>query len=131
MVARRPRATISAGDTFLVAQPYNHLYVVCSNTAADQSRVVLVSFTTFKPKEETCCMVQPGEHAFVKRRTCVRYKDARIATVSDLLVLVDKQLMQKRDPVSADLLDRIRKGAAQSDYLPEECRKVLQDQKLI
>jgi hypothetical protein len=128
---RRQQDSVQAGDTFLVVPPYNHLYVVCSDPIADSTRVLLVSLTTFKPKEETCCIIKAGEHPFVKHRTCARYKDARIASVKEILILVGASQMAKREPVSAGLLARIRAGAAQSDYLPEECRKLLLEQSLI
>jgi hypothetical protein len=122
---------VSAGDTFLVAHPYNHLYVVCSDPVVDSLRIVLVSITTFKPKEEACCMLAKGEHPFVKHRSCVRYKDARIATEGALMKLLSLSQMTVREPVSEDLLARIRTGARESDFLPEDCRRVLQNQSLI
>ena len=40
---------MNAGDTFFVAQPYNHLYVVISDPALDSSKIVMVNFTTHTP----------------------------------------------------------------------------------
>jgi hypothetical protein len=132
MVVKRPRPdSVKAGDTFLVVPPYNHLYVVCSDPAADPIRVLLVSFTTFKPKEEDCCIVVAGEHPFIRHKSCIRYKDARIASVEALISLLGGSQMTRQEPVSAELLARIRKGAGLSDYLPEECRRLLQGQSLI
>jgi hypothetical protein len=122
---RRRQDGVQAGDTFLVAPPYNHLYVVCSDPVADPAHVLLVSLTTFRPKEETCCLIAAGEHPFVKHRTCVRYKDARIASAEAILNLVRASQMHRRDPVSAELLARIRDGAGASDFLPEEHRRLL------
>ena len=132
MGMKRPRPhQVNAGDTFLVARPYNHLYVVCSDPAVDPELVLIVNFTTFKPKEEDGCIVKPGEHPFIQQRSCIRYKDARIARVKDLMVLVDRGQLSKREPVSEELLARIRGGASQSDFLPEECRRFLRNQCLI
>ena len=131
MGLQRFQITVSGGDTFLPAKPYNHLYVVISDPAKDGSRVLLVSLTTFKPKEETCCMVNKGEHPFVQHRSCVRYKDARVASVSELTKLLQGSLLTKHESVSAELLARIRAGACQSEHLPEECRRLLQEQSLI
>jgi hypothetical protein len=122
---------VRAGDTFLVNPPYNHLYVVCSDPAVDPVQVLLVSFTSFKPKEETSCIVKAGEHPFIKHRSCIRYKDAKIASVQDLGRLLDGGRMTRHEPVSAELLGRIRSGASKSDYLPEECRRLLRGQSLI
>ena len=128
---RRSSPKVSAGDTFLVVRPYNHLYVVCSDPAADPVYVVIVNFTTFRPKEEDCCIIKPGEHPFVEHRTCVRYKDARIVAVEDLMKLQASCHLQQKEPVSKELLARIRAVASQSDFLPEECRRFLHNQGLI
>jgi hypothetical protein len=122
---------VNAGDTFFLVDPYNHLYIVCSDPAIDPDHVVLVNFTTFKPKEEDCCIVKPGEHPFIRQRSCIRYKDARAPSVNELEVLVEKSLMSPREPVSEDLLARIRSGASKSEYLPEEFRRILEEQSLI
>jgi len=106
MGVKRPRPTVSAGDTFLVVHPFNHLYVVCSDPAIDSTQILLVSVTTFRPKEETCCILTAGEHPFVQHRSCIRYRDARIASAGELV---------RREPVSGELLARIRDGAGESE----------------
>jgi len=133
MGVKRPRAdSVKAGDTFLVVHAsYNHLYVVCSDPATNSDQVLIISITTLRPKEEECCIITAGEHPFVKHRSCARYKDAKIVSVDALLKLLDGSLAERRQPVSADVLARIRAGASQSDYLPEECRRLLQGQSLI
>jgi len=127
----RIQPSVSAGDTFLVAQPFNHLYVVCSDPRIDTSKVLLVSFTTFRIKEEKCCMVERGEHPFIQHKSCIRYRDAKTASIDAIVRLVNANQMKRREPVSEDLLARIRKGAGESEYLPEEHRRLLQDQNLI
>ena len=129
---RRKRTQgFSGGATFLLSRPYNHLYVICSDPALDADKVVLVNFTTFEPEEETCCIVNAGEHPFITRKSCIRYKDARIATTAALRKLLDLGQMSPREPVSADVLARIRNGASESDFLPEGCRRILEAQSLI
>ncbi len=131
MSRKRVQETVTSGDVFLVVPPYNHLYIVISDPVQDQSQVLLVSLTTFKPKEETCCLINKGEHPFVQHRSCIRYKDARIASVNDLKRLLEGGQLTRRESVSATLLARIRAGARQSEYLPEEHRRLLQEQSLI
>ena len=131
MALHRPKERVSAGDTFLVAHPYNHLNVVCSDPAADASKVLLVSITTFRPKEDESCILVKGDHPFIKHNSCMRYKDARVASVAQIRALLDGGLLTRREPVSVELLARIRDGAGDSDFLPEEYRRLLQSQGLI
>src|SRR5207245_971824 len=112
--------------TFLLSSPYNHLYVVCSDPARDSKQVVLVNFTTFEVEEESCCIINAGEHPFITRKSCIRYKDARIATVDALKQLEDMGQASRRESVSSDLLARIRNGASESDFFPEGCRRILE-----
>jgi hypothetical protein len=122
---------VNAGDTFLLSHPYNHLYVVCSDPALDAEKVVLVNFTTFDPEEESCCIINIGEHPFITRKSCVRYKDARIASVIALKKLQKTGTIRLREPVSGNLLARIRDGASESDFFPEGCRRILEAQSII
>jgi hypothetical protein len=122
---------VNAGDTFIPPKPYDHLYMVISDPAMDRDRVVLVNFTSYEPEEEDCCLANPSEHVFLTKKSCVRYKDARIATVDSLTKLVQTGQLRSHQPLSADLLARVRQGAALSDYLPEGCRKILADQHLV
>ncbi len=122
---------MNGGDTFLVVRPYNHLYMVISDPALDADKVVIVNFTTHSPDEEQNCVLEAGEHTFISRKTAVRYKDARVVSVSSLQNLVRANQMTMREPLSEDVLQRVRDGAALSDFLPEGCRKILTDQNLI
>lgn len=131
MALHRPQETVNAGDTFLVAHPYNHLHVVCSDPTADASKVLLLNITTFRPKEDESCILMKGDHPFIKHKSCIRYKDARVASVAQIQTLLNGGQMSRREPVSAELLARIRDGAGVSDFLPEEYRRLLQGQGLI
>jgi len=122
---------MNAGDTFLPPRPYNHLQMVISDPSLDASKLVMVSFTTHTPNEEQLCIVEKGEHPFVIVKTAVRYKDARLASVVQLEMLVSRGMIQPHSPLSQDLLNRVRAGAALSDFLPEGCRKILAQQGLI
>lgn len=122
---------MNAGDTFLPPKPYNHLYMVISDPVIDPDRVVLVNFTTFHADEEDCCIAQSGEHPFLTRKSCVRYKDGRISSVSALDTLVARGVLTANKPLSKELLRRVQQGALLSDFMPEGCRKILEDQGLI
>ena len=131
MALHRPHlAPVHAGDTFLGPPPYNHLYVVCSDPALNSAKVLLVSFTTWKPKEENCCIVQAGEHPFIKHKSCIRYKDPGGASVASIQHLENCSHLKRREPVSPELLARIRNGACESEYLPVEWRRILESQSI-
>jgi hypothetical protein len=105
--------------------------VVCSDPALDPEPVVLVNFTSFEPEEESSCIVNAGEHVFVAHKSCMRYKDARVASVSAMKVLVKLGQAKPGTADSDQLLARIRCGASESVHLPEGCRQILKHQSLI
>ena len=122
---------MNAGDTFIPARFDNHLWVIVSDPAKDVANVVISNFTTFDGTEEESCVVNNGEHPFVRHKTVVRYRDAKTVSANDLKTLVKKGQLKPHMPLSAEILDRVRQGAGQSDFLPEQCRKILSNQGLI
>lgn len=105
--------------------------MVISDPALDPSRVVLVNFTTNRQSEEQCCVVKGGEHPFLTHPSAVRYRDARITSVAALESLVKQDKIKVQCPLSAQLLEKVRAGAAESELLPEGCRQILNEQFLI
>ncbi|MFO0807516.1 MAG: hypothetical protein U0746_02740 [Gemmataceae bacterium] len=122
-----------AGDTFLASNPAleNHLWVVISNPDADPDRVLCVSLTTAAAHKEDACLVQPGEHPWVTHLTCVAYDKAKAVRLDDLFRLKDSGTIVKKDPVSPELLQRIREKSLDSIDLPMEFADLLADQGLI
>lgn len=64
---------MNAGDTFLIKDKNldEHLWVIISDTAIDDKQVVVVNFTTSHPSKESFCLVQPGDHPFIRHETCI------------------------------------------------------------
>jgi hypothetical protein len=56
---------------------------------------------------------------------------ARIVSDADLERYVASSTIRLREPVSAEILDRIRQGAARTACIPFGCKQVLIDQGLI
>ncbi len=81
---------IAAGDTFIPEKYDHHLWVVLSDPMVDPEKVVLVNFTTHTVDEEQHCVLKKGDHPFIKHKTVVRYRDAKLVRASDLEVLLLK-----------------------------------------
>ena len=122
---------MKAGNTFIPAKFDHHLWIILSDPEADGENVVIVNFTTYTVDEEQNCIVLKGEHPFVKHKTAVRYRDAKRVSVSQLTALINCNQLRPHQTLSAALLKRVRDGASLSDFLPEGCRKILEDQGFI
>ena len=109
---------MNAGDAFIIAEPGtsydSHLWIVISDPAKDPEQVVLVNFTKHRADKDQACVVECGDHPFIKQRTCVEYRRARMLSVKTLQTFLDSGLMVSHKPASPDLLARIRAGVPRS-----------------
>lgn len=122
---------MNQGDTLFPRVAYRQLFVVASDPSIDEEQVVLISFVKNTTKEEQCCLANSGDHPLIKEEHAARYKDARVAKMSQLYDLVRSGTMDRKQPISSELIQRLLAGAAQSDFLPEGCREILRRQGLI
>jgi len=120
---------MEAGDTFKYGRR-SHLWIVVSDPQADRTKVVIVKMTTDDGVDPSC-ILDPGDHPFVQHRTRIRYDMARIVGDADLERYVASNTIRLHERASAEMLKRIRQGAASSPYIPFGCRQILIDQGLI
>jgi hypothetical protein len=125
--------TVQAGDAFLLGDKglEDHLWVILSDPTKDAQRVLLISLTTAAPHKESVCLIQAGEHPWVRHETCVAYDKAKVVSLDQLYALKNKGLIQLQAPVSAILLKRIRDSAADSVDLAIELADILSEQELV
>ena len=123
-----------AGDTYIRAgkhiQADPHLWVLISDPKADK-RVVAVNITSQRIDKDQSCFIFPGEHPFVESESVVMYAGARVVLVSAILAGVSAKALKLHSKVSPKLLAKIRAGAAASDKLPLEAKRILQAQGII
>jgi len=131
--SREPPPEISGGDTFQFSgqELDRHVWVVISDPLRDENHILIVNFTTCRPRSDKTCMIQPGEHGFVTAPTCVHYMGAYTVKLGILEGWLDSGRIALREPVSADLLGRIRQGAIDSPQTPYGVKQILIDQELV
>ncbi len=121
------------GDTFRSANRSIdiHLWVIISDPQRDPVRVLIVSLTTFEPKKESVCLLGVGDHPFVRHKTCVAYDLAKAPSLVQLEQARDAGQLIPDQPVSLEVLQRIREGAALSKKLSIDYYEILNSQGLI
>lgn len=126
---------MKAGDTFHIPLPGtsldSHLWVVISDPAQDAANILIVNFTTLRQDSDTACVLQAGEHPFVKHATCVNYAGAKVVSEANLTALLQAGYLRHHASVSATLLQRLREGAALSTRMALDHADILIDQGLI
>lgn len=119
-----------AGETVLIPSgPGYHLFVVLNNPAdfptyPPQSSV-LVSFSTIRPGPyDATRVVQPGAHPFIRERSFVAYRQARMETAAVLAERVDSGIYIPREPVTQELRAELVAGLYESTLTPRYLKKL-------
>ncbi len=119
-----------AGAALLVPSgPYgDHLFVILNQPAAFEGyglrAVVLVNFSTIRTglAFDNACIVEPAEHPFVRVRSHVYYRGARIEQARHVEECVASGVYRLHQPVSKNLLARIKAGVQVSRMVAREIR---------
>ncbi len=123
---------IEEGATFIIPDPRGrldpHLWVIVSDPSQDPDDILIVNFTTRTDRCDESCNVEPGEHPFVKHRTVVEYRGAKRVSAPQLDQLLAGTQFELREPVSQELLTRMRAGAAVSEFISHGDRSLLEEQ---
>ena len=105
----------------------DHLFVVLNNPKTfpgygPNPCIVLVNLSTMYPEaaHDPTCILQAGCHRFVKKDSYVRYRSARIESVTQLSAGVRQGLFRPHDPVSAEILALMRTGLHASPFTKRE-----------
>ena len=102
-----------------------------SDPEKNPDRVLLVSMTSYDVGKEDVCLIDVGEHPRVKHKTRISYKPARQTSLEDLDRLRDSQYLRMQEPVSPEILHRIRRGASLSRRIDLEHLELMEEQELL
>lgn len=125
--------SINVGDAFLLDIPNSnneHLYIsIAQNSNTDF--FLFVNVTSLNSRSDRSCILTPNSNSpntlnFVKRDSCINYKDARQFNTQDLEKVIKKgsRIPYERCPIG--LLHRIQQAGLRSKRLPREHKKVLE-----
>ncbi len=114
---------LECGGTFLTGDGEEdnfHLWVII--TPVNEGEVVTVCVVTAHKKSEQLVVLNCGDHPFIQHKSVIAYRFSKIRMVSDIEELLAKGMARKREPVSPELLGRIRAGLVDSDFTPNHVR---------
>ncbi len=126
---------MNGGDTFFVQQVGklydSHLWMVLSDPALNANQVLIVSLTTWGKDDDPACVLNVGDHPFVRQKSFIKYTHAKVVTDQQLEEFRARGQIQVQAPLSADVLKRVRDGAAESRFMALGYADILIDQGLI
>ena len=123
------------GDTFQLCNRTTvidtHLHIIISDPSQDNKKIVTVNFTTWRTDKDQSCIVEVGEHSFIRVQSCVDYRREKLISLNLYEQCLKSSDLVSCDPVCEGLLKRIIGGAGISPYISFGSRQILVDQGLI
>jgi hypothetical protein len=108
-----------------------HLNVIISEPDDDMHYLV-VPITTWRekdgrplPGQDNSCVLSAGCHPFIKHESYVFYAKARKMSYVAVFNGIKKGILIKKEDMPADIVRRMREGASNSPYLPDEFKYFL------
>ncbi len=121
---------IEPGETLLGFDFGNHLHIFISRETRD-GFFALVSLTTHgrSPRcgRGKCVIVQPDDHPWVNRPSCVPYRRALLTPARPLVDAKRQGTLRQHAPCSPALLRRFQEGALRDPETPSDVRAVARD----
>lgn len=123
------------GQTFVNARSGDdvlpHLWMVISDPQKSRNEVLIVNLTTVQGSNvDTTCIVRRGEHPFVSRDSFVYYAEARCTREADLEALLIRKMLSESAILSAELLEKVTRGAVESPHTKKKYKELLRVQAL-
>ena len=97
----------------------NHLCVVMCDPGPAPGEILLAPICTYNPnsrRHDSTCIIQPGEHEFIKRESYVSYQLSKATTAIAVQRLIDNGLCQRYSDVDEGLFERILDGYYTSKF---------------
>ena len=124
---------ISVGDTFFADYPKNDphlLFVILDICDREPNLFMCAMLSSWKDNSPYCdsaCIVEKGEHPFVKHKSYIAYRETLILTHDEMNWLVENGKFQKKEPASPGLIKRIIESAPKSRKIMPDIRNFILD----
>lgn len=132
--------SVNAGDAFLLPDKHSvrHLHVVLSDPAKlpdviFPEHVYVVMLSTMEDHKEAVCVLQADDHPFLTHPTVSVYRvpPALWMSLTQLRQLKAKDILIEKEPVSAEVLQRLQAGYSRSKYQMDRVTQFLFRQGII
>lgn len=106
---------MNAGDTFFFQRPVDiHLWVIISDPNKNADKIVAVHFSSWEDRHDQSCILDAGEHPFIKHKSVVSYDRAQVLSANAIQRMMNAGHITSHAPISVQLLKKIRECMAGS-----------------
>lgn len=107
-----------------------HLYFIVAKVDVKRVVVSLASFTS-NVRADDSCIIEIGEHPFIRNRTYVNYKRSEIWSIEQLeKMLEDRKIKRHNEPADRDLIVKILRNASRSQFVKYRIKAAMEAQLL-
>jgi len=118
---------LNIGDTFLLATPPNDMHLFIVIASFQHGNYLCVNITTLRHNSDTSCILQSGDHPFIKHDSVINYKGAQELNPLEIPNLTKNGKFYKRTAISSTILKKIQYGGINSKRLKKKFKKVLKE----
>lgn len=118
---------MKAGDTFYLPDwSGGHINFVIE--AFPDGSVITCNFTENTRGSDKTCIVQQGEHPSITKPSVVNYAKAHHCEAGTPINALERLIESHKDPLSPELLAKVRKGALDSPRTSDRIKLLLKSQ---
>ena len=115
---------MKTGDVFhlpdFAGGHHNFVLEVCADGA-----VITCNFTDCLYHSDWTCTVEVGEHSCITKKSVVNYRQAIYYEPGTAVEALERLIESRKEPLSPELLARIRKGALDSPRTSDKIKNAL------
>ncbi len=125
------------GTVLAPSGPHNHLHIICSDPiynkefGCDCVLVVNICSVPTSGKHDSACVLQAGEHSFIKHPSYLLYRLSVLWRVPVLCNKVDSGEYITYDDINEATFKKIIQGFSVSDFTPFKVVRFMEKNKLI
>ncbi len=101
-----------------------HLHIIITHPN-EKNEVITISVTSYRKGMDTMVTLNKGDHPRITHLSVLAFAHACIRTIPQIEALMKSYDATKKEPVSEEILERCRKGVAESDATVNEVRTFL------
>jgi len=121
-----PPIKFYAGQTFLIEIPSPttlHLFILILEPNPKSGQTIIIPIDSRNLDNVSTVELKPGDHPFIKVQSFVTYSLARIVTTSELETLIRKGKAKEKDPISSEILGKIKEKITHSKGVKNDIRE--------
>lgn len=102
-----------------------HLRIIITNPDFENNYVVITVQTLRGTFMDTTCIIEKGEHPFIKHTSVVNFSKTLMMNEHEIINGIQRGLLIDKKNVSQSLLEKLQKAAISSDKISENIKQIL------